>query len=184
MLIARLLSLHPLAAYRQQILFHSRYTNRDLEQKMKSKKLPLRISSTLRISFLSTLVFLNSFSPALAQDISGGADLTKDISGGAVGVLSVPRGNKQHNPRVVKSNSSVPTNASQFQATVHAVKGSVRGGGGRKVTTAHVNTPPPRTTPTAEAYNSQGDEAFDKGDYNQAIESYKQAIRLKPAYAE
>src|SRR3954465_12413923 len=81
-------------------LFHSCYSNRALEHKMKSKKSPLRVSSMLRISFLSTLVFLNSFSPVLAQDISGGADLTKDISGGAVGVLSVPRSNKPHNPRV------------------------------------------------------------------------------------
>src|SRR5947199_1669927 len=149
---------------------------------MKSKKLPLRISSTLRILFLSTLVFLNSFSPALAQDISGGADLTKDISGGAVGVLSIPRANKPHNPRVVKS-TAIPTGASQFQASTRTVKGSVRGGGGRKLTTAHVNTPP-KVTPTAESYNSQGDEFFDKGQYDQAIEAYKQAIHLKPGFAE
>src|SRR3954452_3410750 len=106
---------------------------------MKSKYLSPHYSLTLRILLLSTLVFLNSFPPALAQDISGGADLSKDISGGAVGVLTVPRANKPHNPRAVKPNPTIPTNASQFQqASARPAKGSVRGGGGRKITAAHV----------------------------------------------
>ena len=74
---------------------------------------------TLRI-ILSGLMLLNSVLPLQAQsgrtiDIGGGADLTKDISGGAgVGVLIASR-NKPHSPRAVST--------TQFQAIARVVKG-------------------------------------------------------------
>ena len=38
--------------------------------------------------------------------------------------------------------------------------------------------------PDAEDYNQKGDEYFDAGQYDKAAESYQQAIRLRPDYAE
>ena len=133
----------------------------------------LKPSPALRATVLAFLVFLNGSSPLLAQDISGGADLSKDITGGAVGVVKIPRTNKPH-----KITSTLPLGVAQFQSSARAVKGSSRGGGGRKQTI--VTPTPPRPVATAESYNAQGDKFFDAQQYDKAIADFNAALKFNP----
>src|SRR6266498_2197918 len=43
---------------------------------------------------------------------------------------------------------------------------------------------PAKTVSTAEAYNKQGDDYFDAGQYQKAIDAYQQAVKLQPDYPE
>src|SRR5687768_9731560 len=109
-----------------------------------------RRTGLLRTSVLVIIALLRGSLPSLGQDINGGADLAKDISGGAVGVLTIPRVNKQHNKRV-----PVP---SQFQATARPSEGSRRGSEKPKPRPTPPRPRPPRPTPTADDFNDQGEE--------------------------
>src|SRR5437763_16486394 len=130
---------------------------------MKLKDLIKRPSSTLSAIALSVLVFLNTLTPILAQEVNGGADLTKDITGGAAGVLKIPRVNKPHR--------TIPVGVSQFQ-NAHQGSGSVSGGGGSKQLVSH-KLPPPKLT--SDAFNNKSKDLFDKEQYDKAIEAYNQA---------
>src|ERR1051326_7834606 len=119
---------------------------------MKLKDSIKRPSSTLTAIVLSVLLFLNGLTPLFAQEVNGGADLTKDISGGAAGVLKTARVNKPH--------KTIPVGVSQFQ-NAHQGSGSVRGGGGVKQTVKIKPTP----KPNAEDFNNKGNDLFDNGQY-------------------
>src|SRR5215213_3230680 len=105
-----------------------------------------------------------------AQDISGGADLAKDITGGAVGVLKLPRVNRQHNARPKPTPTpqrTSDTTTRLMQAIARAPKSSPRGGAPKR--------PRPRPTPpkppiTAEELNDQGDDLFDERQFERAVE--------------
>src|ERR671932_402387 len=114
---------------------------------MKPKDLIRRPLSTLPSISLSFLIFLNTLTPLSAQEVNGGADLTKDITGGAAGVLKIPRVNKPHR--------TIPTGVSQLK-NAHKVNGSGRGGGGSKLIVK--KQPPPKPKPTADDLNNKGDE--------------------------
>lgn len=154
-----------------------------------TKRIPMatRRHFNWRAAFLIVAIALRGGGGVLlAQDIIGAADPIRDIEGGAVGVLKNPPVKKRHNTRAEKP-APPPKRTPQPNVQIARVSGE------RRKPRAVAPTPrpprpqpprPPRPTPDAASYNAEGDDYFDDGEYEEAIESYQQAIRLKPNYAE
>src|SRR5215213_189466 len=133
----------------------------------------------------------------LAQDITGESD---DLVGGA-GTLGEQPVRRQHHPRREKQTAAASTQPTPAQAASRAPRQTARAPKRKTAETARRETARTRETPTREpaatrppqpvkpepdaaAFNDQGDQLFDAGQYDRAIDAYKQAVRLKPDYAE
>ena len=134
----------------------------------------------------AALLILNLALAAIAQDISGGAGVllaNAEVEAKLGKGIFTPAQNKPH---VNKAPDKKP-----LRRTVAAAHPRTNSGGNRPTNTGNTsgnrntgNTGGTRPAMDAEAYNKQGDDFFDAGKYDQAAESYQQAVKLRSDYAE
>src|ERR1051325_7761097 len=139
---------------------------------------------------------------SLGQDITGGSSSelasAADVeSRSGRGVFTAPKSVAHHaRPLEKKTVARVTVARTQHQTGGQTGTGGGRQtGGGRETTSSGGSgntdlgsTPPlggaPRRVAGAEDLNKQGDEAFDAGQYDKAVELYQKAIKQKPTYPE
>jgi tetratricopeptide (TPR) repeat protein len=142
--------------------------------------------STLSKLAAALLILSTPLAAIAQQDISGGAGVllaNADVEAKLGKGIFTPAQNKPH---VNKAPEKRPV-----RRTVVAAHPRTNSGGNRPTTSGNTsgnrntgNTGGTRPAMDAEAYNKQGDDFFDAGKYDQAAESYKQAIKLRDDFAE
>src|SRR6266404_3220030 len=147
---------------------------------------------------------------SFAQDISGGASFATDISGGAnvllasadieaklgKGIFSRPQ-NRAHAPKALEKKTvvrsahpvrpQIQTTASNRPERDKPVRDKpVRDKPEDTIPISDNSSKPlgdaAKRVPVAEDYNKQGDEFFDAGQYQKAVDAYQQSIRMRPNY--
>ena len=130
------------------------------------------------------LICLSNARALNAQDISGGAGVllvSADVEARlGKGIFTSPQ-NVAHAPKRLEKKTVARVRSAHTRQTT--------GGGGQEANNGGGSGSgplggAPRRVLDAEGYNKQGDDLFDKGQYDKALESYQQAVKLKPAYAE
>src|SRR5437016_2398074 len=160
------------------------------------------LCSRIATSILAlALVSLGNAKALNAQDISGGASVllaSADVEARlGKGIFTSPQ-NVAHAPKRLEKKIVART----VRPAAHAQRQTTASS---RQETPRTETRPPRRTDrkppltavtkpapaqpskplvTAETLNKQGDVYFDAGQYEKAAESYQQAIRLEPEYAE
>ena len=127
----------------------------------------------------------------LAQDISGGAGVllaSADVEARlGKGIFSTPK-NVAHAPkRLEKKTVTRAAHPSRPQRTTTAGNKPEPSGSGETPRTGESSKPlgePAKTVLNAEALNKQGDDYFDAGQYQKAIDAYQQAVKLQAYYPE
>src|SRR5258708_24200765 len=151
---------------------------------------------------------------SLAQDISGGASFATDISGGAnvllasadieaklgKGIFSRPQ-NRAHAPKALEKKTVVrsahlvrpqrETTASnkteRNNSRNNSRDNSRNNSEGAKPVSGESSKPlgdAAKRVPVAEDFHRQGDDFFDAGQYQKAIDAYQQSIRMRANYPE
>ena len=118
----------------------------------------------------------------VAQDISGGAGVLQanaEVEAKLGKGIFTPAKNRQHAAKPLEKK----TVSRSAHTTRQTTTGNRQTGGRTPANTGGGGSNPTRAL-DAEDYNQKGDEFFDAGQYDKAAESYQQAIRLRPDYAE
>ena len=164
----------------------------------------MRISSTPpRLVALALAFTVSGVVPvitSLAQDITGGSSSelasAADVeSRSGRGVFTTPKTVAHHARKLEKKTVARVTVArTQHQTGGQATGGGHETGGGRQTSGGSGRTDSdlggrplgdaPRRVAGPEELNKQGDEAFDAGQYDKAVDLYQKAIKQKPAYPE
>src|SRR3977135_1147456 len=142
---------------------------------------------------VSTLVLsLSGFvhnGAVFAQDISGGANVllaSADVEAKlGKGIFSSPQ-NRVHAPK--RMEKKVVARSAHSSRQTSANNRPVAGGPGETRHSAGDNTKPPRDharrVPGAADFNKQGDEFFDAGQYQKAVDAYQTTVKMRPNYPE
>jgi tetratricopeptide (TPR) repeat protein len=169
----------------------------------------MRVSSIpSRLAALALALTVSGVVPAitsLAQDITGGSSSelasAADVeSRSGRGVFTAPK-TVAHHARKLEKKTVERVTVARTQHQTGGGRGTTGGGGGSTSGgsggssggsssggTDLGSTPAlggaPRRVAGPEELNKQGDEAFDAGQYDKAIELYQKAIKQKPTYPE
>src|SRR5438132_1547509 len=134
--------------------------------------------------FALGLFFFTNLDTLKGQDISGGASADIASAGDlesrlGIGVFTNLQNFAHSSKRLEKKTVSRPEPPARpkKQTTTGGNREPARTGGNR-------TGKPVKPALNAEALNDQGDDFFDAGEYEKAIESYKKAVGLQPKYPE
>src|SRR3989442_2056095 len=136
----------------------------------------------------TTLVCALACSLVMAQDIAGGAGVllaSADVEAKLGKGIFTPAQNKPHvNKTLEKKPIARSVRSAHPRANTAGNRSGNTGTTGNTGSSGNRSGAGTRPAMDAEAYTKQGDDFFDAGKYDQAAQSYQQAIKLRADYAD
>ena len=136
----------------------------------------------------TTLVCALACSLVMAQDIAGGAGVllaSADVEAKLGKGIFTPAQSKPHvNKAPDKKTVTRSVRSAHPRANTAGNRSGNTGTTGNTGSSGSRSGAGTRPAMDAEAYNKQGDDFFDAGKYDQAAQSYQQAIKLRTDYAD